>query len=718
MGSRELRHPSGSPKKKLLIVSFLVLVMLSIPYALVYTFPPSEIEIDGYFMDWLKASVYDDVPSSENPDVAIAEYAVKADSQRTYFYLSTSGTILNGADQGADGYFFLMDVDGLSSTGYSVHGIGADAMVAIVGWDGVAELQSTYIFDERADRDDYAGFELMSRPLIAFKGGELELSTDVMTDPSSVFALCTRHTDMPDDWSDANFASSGPALQIMQFHKAPQVTSGLTDERMLTISITNKGSSVRLMGMNFELMGDAEVSEISVLSGKDVFATGEGPNVTFDRGMDIGRGRTVSLEIAVTMPQEAWGDSIGIGLSSANSLILDRNSTINIESYQTDSLVSYVGAAPFDVSIDGAFGDWEMRLPCIDPSDDVTLDGMNQTNKQDVDISSVKVSTNSELASFFMSVDGRMLGGAGMPGAIERWETAEVPSGELPNTTAHQPKFGSDSAFIFIDIDKNASTGFYIGGSEIAVTMIGKSSRILNASAYSYSESGWVWLGPVDAALDHYCIEVSASFSMLGLESDAMYSITFMSSDWQGAQDVVSSMVSTRASLGTRAFGGILINELYSTQPSITNDWVELYNTGPVPINIGGWTLYSGTTLIFTFPNVWIPSGGFYVTPLISLYKLQVFTLYDDDGVIIDSVAIPIWNARSYSRTGTPDNEYDTWAWTVPTPGEINQGQIPIPEFGEILAPLAIVPIMFLFIRRTRGARRKGRREAEGSKHG
>ncbi|TFG69996.1 MAG: lamin tail domain-containing protein [Methanomassiliicoccus sp.] len=205
---------------------------------------------------------------------------------------------------------------------------------------------------------------------------------------------------------------------------------------------------------------------------------------------------------------------------------------------------------------------------------------------------------------------------------------------------------------------------------------------------------------------------------MLGLESDAIYPITFMSRDWQNAQDVVSSMVSTRASLGTREFGGILINELYSTQPSVTNDWVELYNTGPVPINIGDWTLYSGSTLIFTFPDVWIPSGGFYLTPLISLYKLQVFTLYDDEGGIIDSVAIPLWNARSYSRIGTPDSEYDTWAWTVPTPGEINQGQIPIPEFGEILAPLAIVPIIFLLIRRTRGARQKGRGEAEGSKHG
>ena len=43
---------------------------------------------------------------------------------------------------------------------------------------------------------------------------------------------------------------------------------------------------------------------------------------------------------------------------------------------------------------------------------------------------------------------------------------------------------------------------------------------------------------------------------------------------------------------GTRAFGGIVINEIYSTQPSLTNDWLELYNTASYPISIAGWTLY------------------------------------------------------------------------------------------------------------------------------
>jgi flagellar biogenesis protein FliO len=37
-----------------------------------------------------------------------------------------------------------------------------------------------------------------------------------------------------------------------------------------------------------------------------------------------------------------------------------------------------------------------------------------------------------------------------------------------------------------------------------------------------------------------------------------------------------------------------------------------------------------------------------------------------------------------------------------PSPGQINDGQVPIPEFGSLLLPLAIVPITFFAIMRLR----------------
>jgi hypothetical protein len=60
------------------------------------------------------------------------------------------------------------------------------------------------------------------------------------------------------------------------------------------------------------------------------------------------------------------------------------------------------------------------------------------------------------------------------------------------------------------------------------------------------------------------------------------------------------------------------------------------------------------------------------------------------------------WKTTSYGRTGT--YPYDNWTWMTPTPLAINDGQVPIPEFGDLLIPLAIMPIMFIAIRRSKRA--------------
>ena len=69
-------------------------------------------------------------------------------------------------------------------------------------------------------------------------------------------------------------------------------------------------------------------------------------------------------------------------------------------------------------------------------------------------------------------------------------------------------------------------------------------------------------------------------------------------------------------------------------------------------------------------------------------------------GAWVDNVTTPAWVEKTYGRTGAPP--YSTWTSMTPTPGALNVGQTPIPEFGNFLAPLAIVPIIMIAFRHSK----------------
>ncbi|MCH1922686.1 lamin tail domain-containing protein, partial [Shewanella sp. A3A] len=58
----------------------------------------------------------------------------------------------------------------------------------------------------------------------------------------------------------------------------------------------------------------------------------------------------------------------------------------------------------------------------------------------------------------------------------------------------------------------------------------------------------------------------------------------------------------------------IVINELCYNPPGVTptsadKEWIELFNRGTTPVNLGGWRFSSGIT--YTFPaNTMLPAGG------------------------------------------------------------------------------------------------------------
>ena len=703
---RRLGAGPADMRRKLVAVLALVTIVIAIPYALVYAFPPEQVEVDGYFMDWLKAEVYHDSPDSADPDVAIESYAMRSGSINTYLYIATEGTLFQGRDGGADGFYMFIDRDGDAGTGYSVRGVGADALVVVAGWNGTVMLKESYVFDPSAGKIDFAGFTHVSDPVVAFKGGEMEIGTTMLTGSNSVVAVCARHTNASDDWSEVNFGSSGTAVRVLQDHDASEVTAGLTDEKMLTLTITAKGPRTYLEGLRFECLGSLVPSAITVYEGLSEAGTNTSGTVMFTDPVRLDDG-SVELEVLATFPAGSETGSFGLELNATDPLVLRDNATVTVQTVQSGARVAYVASAPDEVVIDGAFGDWGRIAPINDALNDTELPGIGRSEDPDIDIESVKLSASGDMASFFMSVDGHMLAGTNVPAGLVRWSEPSGPAGNVTNIT--ETMYGADFAFVFIDADMNDSTGFSIGSSEVSLVAVGKDGVLLSAMMYRLVDGVWTEEGAVQAAIDGYRLELGASFSTIGLDPDGSYPVTFLSQDWRGCEDDITVGLWMADIQVMRSFGGVIINEIYNGAG--TSDWIELYNTGPVPVDVTGWRLSiydSGGHLLFnyTYPAAVIQPGEFLVANA-NFGKGVFFQLWSDDNLLIDQVAVPTWRTTSYGRTGTPapGDEYSTWDWMNPTPGAINEGQVPIPEFDNVLIPLAIVPIMFLVIRRKRRTR-------------
>jgi hypothetical protein len=450
-------------------------------------------------------------------------------------------------------------------------------------------------------------------------------------------------------------------------------------------------------------MGNVSATSIKAIESLRELGETDSTVLEFDRPIMLRSGLATTVELLVSFPDEAEGGSFGLRLDRDAGLLFDENVTVTYGSVQTGSMVAYIMSSSTEIAIDGAFADWEMRPRMVDALGDSVSSVVENLTSTNSDISIVKTASQAGTAFFYMAVDGSMLAGSNIPGDIMRWTAPDNVVGNITSDVA-VPRMGTDLAFMFIDTDFNQSTGYYVGGSETCFVIVGKANRLISSTVYRYDGVVWVNNGPVDAAVDSYQLEVGSSFESLGISPEGTYVVTFLAQDWRGCSDDMLAFLSTRAVSGVREFGGIIINEVYSTNPVKALDWFELYNTSPDTIDLSGWELWVNDILVYEFDDGFtLDSGEIWAsTPTLDFGKGITFELLDASGETIDSIVLPFWQARSFGRIGTPEDEYSEWDWMDSTPGEINIGQVPIPEFESVVMPLAIVTIMFFAIRRRR----------------
>ena len=218
-------------------------------------------------------------------------------------------------------------------------------------------------------------------------------------------------------------------------------------------------------------------------------------------------------------------------------------------------------------------------------------------------------------------------------------------------------------------------------------------------SGFGVLPGGLEWRGSAEQGGTLRLDNSSGAYSALGLVSGNAYTVTFLAEDWSGRQDDVRMGLIAHNSSGTKYYGGIIINEVFSKGGP--QDWIELMNTASTSIDVSGYTLYASGVLVYTWPaGSIIDPGQLLLTTGLEFSKSQSYRLNTGSGAPVDEVSTPAWQEKSYGRTGAPP--YSTWASMVSTPGALNVGQTPIPEFGNFIVPLAIVPIIMIAFRHSK----------------
>jgi hypothetical protein len=532
------------------IVSIIVIILILAIIIVINPIPESKeqeeepiegIMIDGEFDDW------DDVVSTAdgiegpvfNSNVDIVNYRVDNRSSKMSFYLEAQGEILSGEPNGekhVDTSFIFIDCDQSPDTGYYIKGIGADFLIEICCWDG--QIVNSNLYRYSVDSQDWNFWIYKGTVEAAVSGSELEAQVTYdqlfLNDQDVVDVLFyTQSWDRFDDFSDTIISNEKGILLVINQGVGEEVISGESN-RLLRLElkaynrdITINEFSVKRTGIGF----DDDISEVSLEdSSYQKIANGNINNgiLTFQPYLSITEGSTLILYIVVDVNSSAQAEhSVGFRILNNHDVVTDFG-TVFIYRNEPDTGShdnSYLMLIPDDVTIDGAFSDWEGKTIRNDTKWDVMRD--------DQDIIKYGLSETQDKAAFYLKVDGNILGGVEIPYWNIKTES-DITVGE------GSPRTGEDIIYIFIDkipnYGYNDSLPF---GADCMIEIQGRYNEITNANYYEWAGtdgSDWTWnqISHVDACLDMNELEVSISWDELAIDphSDS-FEVYYMATDWE-----------------------------------------------------------------------------------------------------------------------------------------------------------------------------------------
>ena len=696
---RKLPLRRRKPGMRLAASLALSAIIIIVPFLLIFSMPTSAIKIDGYFFDWDRAGYLTEDAPTADPLIDIMQYSMVRWNDVVYCYVATTDKPFLPGNSTPVGLYAMVDLDNDKNTGYSIGELGADRMIEIMGWNETVQSAKVYIFPEVGNTSDFNSFIPDGDVEIASSGNKIEFSFVENTGSDPTIRFFSKSCSGCQDAAEFAIKYDRPAIRARINLEMQDIILPEIREKVMDIMIESKRGNARLSELNFEQLGNASSYRLLVYDGDELIGQSTSSRIKIEPSVPIIEGFVKTLHVFAVVGDGQNTSSFGLSLMPGN--MTKGGEPIILEVRQSGSKVSYIGQIPDRVVIDGAFADWKNGYVTEDPVGDVRF--INSTIGKDpaIDITQYGMYSNGTDVAMYLSVVDNIANGTYLPRDI----ALPVPSQGLPPVKSPE-LIGADIAGAILDTDLNVSTGANASnllGADYLVFIAGKKGVILVSELYRWQggpdDGEWTIVGPVQFAIDVRRMEFAFNISWVGLGDLDVAAVMFFMTDWKEGADMSDSILPLakwQQDLYGRAFGGIIINEVYNVRDQL--DWVELYNTGSEPISLSGWRLYNGNQLIAVLPDIVLNPGEFYVISGLNLQKLAEIRLYDDSGRLQDAVKVPEspW-PRSWGRTGAPP--YDKWAWLVPTPGELNPGQIAIPEFSNVIIPILSIMGFFVFVR-------------------
>lgn len=428
---RLLRRPPHKSdfwaRNRSVIVAGIILVLLVPLLFNMFLVPaPGGFQVDGDFSEWNDIIGFRDASGDVSvPALDIQQVKAHMIGDTLALYASTESRIFDVSD--AESVYFFIDSDNDSSTGYLMgENFGADYMVSIAGWNGVAQHSTLYIFNNSRDRNDWNGFTAQNSVPVANAGNEMETRFYLMQTTTPRIRAFAVNSTLTGDVCDADIVPDRVPLLLLQHSGSSAIVSRGEEFTPLVLDIRNGDRAVNITGLNITLgsgVNPKDLGEVRVL-------LDNGDLVQNAADIELGHGSFTGKEMHIDLAMQQIGANSMVRLylvSSVSSSAKPGDSvSMSVTSVEGEGIAPtirnqlsggiYVDFAP-EIRIDGSFGDWSQVPSNPDPSGDVV--GPTGVFSRNIDIQDSRIYPASNI-SFYMRTDGKMLGGTDIPNLVNR----------------------------------------------------------------------------------------------------------------------------------------------------------------------------------------------------------------------------------------------------------------------------------------------------------
>ena len=458
------------------------------------------IAIDGDFSDWDDVPMYTDSPDNPRPDVTVKSYAIDFERNHLSFYVQAVGIVL-GDINGYDTFYFFIDSDGDTTTGYRVDNFGADFVIQVHGGDNIVADAQTFAFlgDDQYNWTAFVGLERVDAEA---SGRMMEVQTTIHSlslEEDFLVLFCANDHEGGQSCSSVPVGEDPGALLVEQSRFRSIVERRL--EQVMEVRFTAMASDVIVNDISIVVSGGATV---------------ETPQLPFT----VAEGTTTTKLITADLTLAPIGALI---TATVESVLADRPSTIRGEVVK-----AYIEEIPVGIVIDGFFEDWTTGNPdAADPSLGSNVDMIEHeaVEGQADAFFHVKVSGNIMLGTFAPQMKTRHF--PGLPGE---------PSPPAPITEFRAT--GEDYLTIYIDSNSSDDVGesFYGVNANIIVEIRGMYGVIRQKTLMMLVDGTWEAVAGIDAEIDADEIEISVLLARLGTLDNP--EIFFVTSTWNTLGDL------------------------------------------------------------------------------------------------------------------------------------------------------------------------------------